>query len=189
MTVELEKEITVKLKWSLNEVKVHFVNIGRPLTGSFVLKDIYMVKNDIDIKKMDNLEILYNSVILREYIGNNHVYQLIYKNRKYNKGDIVDSQKYVCSLFNIDEAYSLLRAVGFKECFRYEQECLEYNSNDKNILIQYIPELGLFAQLEDNNKSVDELINDLNEMNIPYYYGDYFVKKASLMLETIKKKG
>ena len=185
---EIEKEITVKLKWGLDEANLHFVNIGRVLTGSFVLKDIYMIRENIDINKMENLEILSNSLIIREIVGKEHIFQLVYKDKKYNeKGDIIDSIKYTCNLRNGNEIYDILNKIGFKECFRYEQECLEYNSDDKNILLQYIPELGLFAEIEDNNKSVEELIKDLNDMQIAYYNNDYFVKKASLMLDIVKK--
>ncbi len=185
---EIEKGITVKLKWELDEAKLHFVNIGRVLTGSFILKDIYMIRENINIDNMDKSDILSNSLIIREVIGKEHVFQLVYKDKKYDeKGNIIDSIKYTCNLHNANEIYEILNKIGFKECFRYEQECLEYNSNDKNILLQYVPELGLFAEIEDNNKSVDELIKDLNDMKIAYYDDNYFVKKASLMLDTVKR--
>ena len=32
------------------------------------------------------------------------------------------------------------------------------------------------------------MIEELNELNIPYYENDYFVKKASLMIDEIKKE-
>lgn len=187
--VEVEKEITVKLKWELDEAKVFFVNTGRALTGSFILKDIYMVKDDVDIYNTPNLKILSKAVVLREGIGNEHVYQIVYKDKQYDEyGNILNSKKYVCDIKNIEDAYNLLEAIGFKECFRYEQECLEYNDKDRNVLLQYVPDLGLFAEIEDHNKSIDELIKDLNDINIPYYEGDYFVKKASLMLDEVKKQ-
>ena len=40
----------------------------------------------------------------------------------------------------------------------------------------------------DFNDFVDELINDLNSLEIAYYDDNYFVKKASLMLDNMKKK-
>lgn len=187
---EREKEITVKLKWELDEAKLHFVNMGKVLTGSFILKDIYMIRENVDINKTKNLDVLANSLIIRESVGKEHIFQLLYKDKKYDeKGDIIDSVKYTCNLHNANEICDILNKIGFKECFRYEQECLEYNSDNKNILLQYVPELGLFIELEDNTKSVDELINDLNSLEIAYYDDNYFVKKASLMLDVIKKQG
>ena len=49
--VEIEKEITVRLKWNLDETKVSFVNKGIPLVESFVLKDIYLVRDDVNVEK------------------------------------------------------------------------------------------------------------------------------------------
>lgn len=185
-----EKEITVKLKWSLDEAKVFFVNTGIPLVESFVMKDIYLVKDELDINKTNNLDILSSSVIIRECIGNEHSKQLIYKQKEYdNKGNIIKSTKYSCNLVEVDKTFELLTKIGFKECFRYEQECLAFANDEIDILLQYVPELGLFAELENNNKSIEELIKDLNDLNIPYYEGDYFVKKASLMLNEVKKYG
>jgi len=186
---EIEKEITVKLKWNLDETKLFFVNKGIPLVESFILKDIYLIKEDVNVSKTPNLKILSNAIIVRECIGNEHTKALIYKDKKYDeKGDIIDSKKYSCPLVDIDKAYDLLTAIGYKECFRYEQECLGYANNEYNVLIEYVPDLGLFAEFENDKKSIDELIEELNELNIPYYEDSYFVKKASLMIDEMKKR-
>ena len=185
-----EKEITVKLKWELDEAKVYFVNAGIPLVESFVIKDIYLVKEGVDINNTPNLDVLGSSLIIRECIGYEHNKQLIYKDKKYDeKGNIIKSVKYSCDLVDIEKTYELLTKIGFKECFRYEQECLAYANSEVDILLQYVPELGLFAELENHNKSINELVDDLNNLNIPYYEDDYFVKKASLMLDETKKYG
>lgn len=186
---EIEREITVKLKWTLDETKVYFVNKGIPLVESFVLKDIYLVKDDVDILKTSNLKILSQAVIIRECIGNEHDKKIVYKDKKYNeKGDIISSKKYSCPIIDIEKTYDLMTHIGYKECFRYEQECLAYKDKEVDILLEYVPDLGLFAELENNNKSIDELKMDLQNLNIPYYENDYFVKKAGLMLDTIKKR-
>ena len=185
-----EKEITVKLKWELDEAKVYFVNAGIPLVESFIIKDIYLVKEKIDISKTPNLEVLDSCLIIRENIGNEHTKQLVYKDKKYDdKGNIIKSTKYSCDLVDVDKTYELLTKVGFKECFRYEQECLAYANKDVDVLLQYVPELGLFAELENNDKNINELIDDLKGLNVPYYEDNYFVKKASLMLDDVKKYG
>lgn len=184
---EIEKEITVRLKWNLDETKINFVNRGFHLEESFILKDIYVVKENVDIKNTPNLDVLSQSIIIRECIGSETTKTLVYKDKKYDKtGNIINSVKYSCPIVDIDQTYDLLTKVGFKECFRYEQECLSYSARDKNILIEYIPELGLFAEFENKDKSIEELIADLNELDIPYYEDNYFVKKASLMLDEIK---
>ena len=186
---EIEKEITVRLKWSLDETKVYFVNKGIPLIESFILKDIYLVRNDVDLDKTSNLDVLSKSIIIREVIGDSIDRKVVYKDKKYDKkGNILSSTKYSCPIANIEKMYDFLIAIGYKEIFRYEQECLSYKDQNKNILLEYIPELGLFAEIEDNNKSTEELIEDLKELNIPYCENNYFVKKASLMLDAMKNK-
>lgn len=189
--METQREITVKLKWSLDEAKLYFVNKGITLVESFILKDIYLAKEDLDLKKLNNLDILSSCIILREVYENDKAIdrKIMYKDKKYNEvGDIISEVKYSCEVGNVEKMQSILDKIGYKELFRYEQECLGYEIDDKKILLQYIPDLGLFAELEDNNKSKEQLINDLNELNIPYYENDYFVKKASLMIDKIKKQ-
>lgn len=189
--METQREITVKLKWSLDEAKLYFVNKGIPLIESFILKDVYLAKENLDLKKINNLDILSSCIILREVYENDKAIdrKIMYKDKKYNEaGDIISETKYSCEVGNIEKMQNILDKIGYKELFRYEQECLGYGIDDKKILLQYIPDLGLFAELEDNNKSKEQLINDLNELNIPYYENDYFVKKASLMIDKIKKQ-
>ena len=189
--METQREITVKLKWSLDEAKLYFVNKGITLVESFILKDIYLAKEDLDLKKLNNLDILSSCIILREVYENDKAIdrKIMYKDKKYNEvGDIISEVKYSCEVGNVEKMQSILDKIGYKELFRYDQECLGYEIDDKKILLQYIPDLGLFAELEDNNKSKEQLINDLNELNIPYYGNDYFVKKASLMIDKIKKQ-
>ena len=189
--MQTEREITVKLKWSLDEAKLYFVNRGISLNESFILKDIYLVKENMNLKKTNNLNILSSSIILREVCEDEKAIErvVMYKDKKYSDaGDIISETKYKCEIGNIESMQGILDKIGYKELFRYEQECLEYGIDNKRILLQYIPDLGLFAELEDNNKSVEQLINDLNELNIPYYENDYFVKKASLMIDKIKKQ-
>lgn len=186
---EIEKEITVKLKWNLDETKVSFVNKGIPLVESFVLKDIYLVRDDVNVEKTKNLDVLSKSIIIRDVTADQSEKKLVYKDKKYDEqGNIISSTKYSCPITDVEKMYDFLLAIGYKEIFRYEQECLEYKYGDSNIILEYIPELGLFAEIENNNMSIDELIDVLNDLNIPYCEDDYFVKKASLMLDMMKKK-
>lgn len=186
----IEKAITVKLKWGLDETKLYFVNAGIPLKESFILKDIYLVKDNIDFKKSNSLDVLSSSIIIREVIEDNNVSSksVIYKDKKYDeKGNIISSLKYSCKIESIEAMYDILTKTGYKECFRYEQECLAYETDKCEVLLEYIPDLGLFLELE-NNKSNEELVADLNSLHIPYYENDYFVKKAVLMLEKEKRR-
>lgn len=186
---EKENEITVKLKWGLDETKVNFVNKGVRLITSFVLNDTYLIKKDVDINNESNLQVLSQAIILREVISSNPDKVLMYKDKKYDsKGNIIESKRYLCPIVDMDKTHELLHAIGYKDCFNVEQECLEYEMNGTNIFLEYVPDIGLFLELENNNKSVDELVNMLNEFGIAYYENDYFVKKASLMLDEIRKQ-
>ena len=185
---ETKNKITVKLKWELDEAKVHFVNIGIPLVESFILKDIYFITNDVDINKTTNSKILSQSIVIRENINDENEKELIYKNRNAEDIDKYDDYKMCsCPIIDVDKTCEFLNIIGLKECFRYEQECLKFSNKGNNIFLEYITDLGLFLKFE-NNKSIEELIIDLDNLNVPYYENDYFVKKDSLMLDLIKKK-
>ena len=186
---EKENEITVKLKWGLDETKLNFVNKGVRLITSFILNDTYLIKKEIDINEKTNLEILSQAIILREVDSAHPEKVLIYKDKKYdNKGKLVESQRYSCPIVDVDKTHDLLEAIGYKDCFNVEQECLEYEMSGTNIYLEYIPDIGLFLELENNNKSKDELVEMLHEFGVAYYENDYFVKKASLMLDKIRKQ-
>ena len=101
---------------------------------------------------------------------------------------MVESQRYSCPIVDVDKTHDLLEAIGYKDCFNVEQECLEYEMSGTNIYLEYIPDIGLFLELENNNKSKDELVEMLHEFGVAYYENDYFVKKASLMLDKIRKQ-
>lgn len=177
-----KKEITVKLKWELDEAKINFVNKGIPLTGSFILKDIYLIKEDFNIKNTPNLEILSQSLLIRERTVTNPEKVLIYK-KKNSEND----EKCYCPLVDVNKTYELLTSIGYKECFRIEQECLEYSNKDSTIFLEYVHDLGLFLKVSNQNKNIENLIDELNHLEIAYFENDYFVKKANLMLSKIKK--
>ena len=186
---EKENEITVKLKWGLDETKVNFVNKGVRLITSFILNDTYLIRNDVDISTQYNFDVLSHAIVLREVTSSNPDKVLMYKDKKYDeKGNIIECKKYLCPIVDMDKTHELLEAIGYKDCFNVEQECLEYEMNGTNIFLEYIPDIGLFLELENNNKSVDELVRMLDEFGIAYYEDDYFVKKASLMLDKIRKQ-
>ena len=187
---EFEKEITVKLKWELDEAKINFVNKGIRLKESFVLKDIYMVKDSVDLINTSNLDILSQVVIVRECIGDEIDKKFVCKTKKYaSNGDILESKRCDCPLVDINKGHEFLLATGYQECFRIEQECLEYEYKGSKLFLEYIPDLGLFLEVENTNKDIEGLKDVLNELQIAYFEDNYFVKKASLMLDEVKRTG
>lgn len=187
---EFEKEITVKLKWELDEAKINFVNKGIRLLESFVLKDIYMINENVDLKNTSNLSVLSQTVIIRECIGDEIDKKFVCKNKKFDEnGAIIESKRCDCPLVDIEKGREFLLATGYKECFRLEQECLEYSYDGSKLFLEYIPDLGLFLEVENTNKDIDGLKEVLKELQIAYFEDDYFVKKASLMLDEVRRMG
>jgi len=175
-----DNKIMVKLKWGLDETKVNFVNKGIRLVESFILNDIYLIKSDVDAKKVPNSQILKNSIILRECIGNTPYKTLIYKDK--------NNLNSYCPVIDIDKTLNFMMSIGYFEGFRIEQENLEYEMDDVKIFIEYIADIGLFLKIE-NNKSIEEINDVLNELQIAYYKDDLCVKKANLMIDKMKKRG
>lgn len=164
-------KLVVKLKWTLDETKVNFVNEGLPLLESFTSKDIYLVKNNVEVSKQNKSGILKDAIILKEIDGNNGNNLLCCNDKK-------------CLVVDVDSTLSVLASMGYKQLFCIDEECLEYFSDGSHVFIEYEPDLGLFLKI-DNDKSFEENIKWLKDMNIAYYENDFFVKKDELMLNKI----
>ncbi len=193
--MKIENEITVLVTSSFDELHKSLINNGFTIKDKYVTNDIYMIDKDIDLSKLDTLDILKKCVVVREITGIKKV--LLYKYKEYDKsGNILVNGKIECPIEDILKAIKFMEAINYKKLIEIHDKCTEYVNNEIELIVQDVNDKYLFFEAEEECryinkkfKSTDELKKTINKYNIPFDKNNYFVKKAELILnEKLKRK-
>lgn len=193
--MKIEKEITVFVTSSFDELHNKLIDNGFEIKDRYVTNDIYMINKDVDINKLTTLEILKQCVIVREITGIKK--ELVYKKKEYDEeGNITFSGKIECLVKDLDKALEFMRAINYQELIQISDQCTEYGNDDIELIVQQVNNKYLLFEVEDKcryiNKtfsSIDEMKNTINKYDLPFKKDNYFVKKAELILnEKLNRK-
>lgn len=186
-----EKEITVEVDTSLNNLIDILNNNNFKIREEYDLIDIYMVKNDIKLD--DNyLDILKNCVLIRHVIEKDKETKLItYKYKEYNDiGEILNQGKINCKIESIDSAYELLKQLGYNKLIHIKDHISVYSNDTCELCIQEVNNKHIYIEIEDEchyiNKTyetIEEMKDEFDRYNIPIKNNNYFVKKAEIELK------
>lgn len=192
-----EKEITIRITVSLDEIKEILKKGGFSEGGEFEIYDIYMIPEEFkDIEKYDEKRLLNLSVRIRETIENNISQKgIVKKDKEFDEDDqIIKEEKYVCRIKDVDEANKLLNQLGYVELFSLNQKAKSYIKGNAEIVLSEING-RIYIEIEDRNlegkvifNSSNEMIQFIKENNIPHVEGEYFVQKAIDELKFLKDK-
>lgn len=185
-----ELEICVRAKESFNEVYKKMLNLGFHVQEDFILKDIYMVPNDISISLENENLIFSNYILIRETVGKRKVLAL--KQKKINeKGEIINQKSIKCPIIDIDKTYEFIKALGYKKIFEITDHNILMSNGKNEIYIQDVKGVGTYIEMEQNNlllknnngNNIEEMKNTLNSYNLNIDNNDYFVRKAADVLK------
>ena len=96
----MENEITVLVKSDYETLQKELEEKGFQIDEEYILNDVYMLDERIDISKMSYLEILKNCILVRNVIG--FEMELLYKYKKYDtNGDILEQGKVKCPITDV----------------------------------------------------------------------------------------
>lgn len=190
--MDFEKEITVEVDCTLEELIRIIENKGFKLKETYDLKDIYLInKNE---KKSDYLTMLSNCVLIRDIIEENkETKMLTYKYKKYNdKKEIIKQGKVNVKIDDIENSKILFENLGFEELIRINDHMLVYATDKDEFVIQNVNNKHIYIEIEDKcnyaNRfydSVDEMKSVIINNNIPIKNNNFFVKKAEIELQEI----
>lgn len=192
--MELEKEITVIIETDYENLHNILLSKGFTTKDEYLVNDIYMIDKNIDINKLDKLEILKKCILVRDLVGIRK--ELLYKYKKYNEnGEILEQGKVKCPILDIDKAVSFMEYINYVKLFEINDKCIEYVNDKTELLVQLVNDKYIFIEMEDKQQYGDKIYNTISEMieefdtyNLPYKKGNYFVKKAEMMLDEILDK-
>lgn len=186
--IEFEKEITVEVDCNLDELKQILKENNFILKQEYDILDIYMLKDESNQKK-EPLDILNNCLLIRNIITDSkNIKRITYKYKEFNeKNEIIKQGKTYCDVNSIQEARNLLEVIGYHEFVKINDHLMIYANEKTEFAVQLVNDKHIYIELEDKcnyierkYESIDEMINDFKQYNIPIKQDNYFVKKAEI---------
>ena len=193
--MKIENEITVLVTGSFDELHNSLIKNGFIVKDKYITHDIYMINKDIDINKLDTLDILKKCAIVREITGIKKV--LLYKHKEYSdNGDIIVNGKIECPIEDTLKAIKFMEAINYQKLIEINDNCTEYANDEIELIVQEVNDKYIFFEVEDTLrytnkkfKSIDEMIDVINKYNLPFKKNNYVVKKAEIILnEKLNRK-
>lgn len=192
-------EITVKVNNTLDEVDKILISKGFKLIRKSRVEDEYVCPNDIKVNRENILKVLSSSVLIRYLKTQDGEFKKItYKDKKYDKNDMVISEEKInVSINDIQSAHKLFKKINFKNLVDVKYDVIVYSNNDYEFAFQNVEGLGLLLEFENENDfegvSDEAIANEKQKMyEIIKNYGikvenNYDIKKAyELVMQKIE---
>lgn len=196
MGLKESNEITVKIKCDLNEFYDILKDKGFKVIDKFSMDDTYFIPKEIDLDKMSTRDILSKAVLVRDIVGkmsNRRTKKITYKIKKFDEhGNILSQRAVNCDILNVEDAKKLLKAIGYKEAMNIKEDDIVYEKDKLQLAIKDIHNGDNLIEIETTEDkdldTIEKLIKRINEIEIPIYTDNYFVKKAEEELDKILKR-
>ena len=191
MGLKESNEITVKVKCELEELYKILEEYGFKALHKFSMDDYYFIPESLNLNQMSVREILAKAVLVRDILGKTSgeiSKKITVKIKNFDEQGNILSQKSVnCDIASIEDAKNLLKAIGYKEIMNIKEEDIVYEKDSFELSIKNVINGDNLIEVETDDKynTIEKLIEKINEINIPIYTDNYFVKKAEVELEKI----
>ena len=191
MSISKENEITVKIKGSLENLNKILKEKGLKITNKFTIDDTYFVPETLNLEQMKTREILSKAILVRKFIGKRTTQKITFKIKKFaENGNILSQEVVNCDVLEIEDAKQLLKAIGYREIMNIKEEDKEYEKDGFQLTVKDIKNGDNLIEVETNNSydTIEKLIQKINELEIPIYKDNYFVKKAEIELDKVLRR-
>lgn len=196
MGLKESNEITVKIKCELNELYKILKEKGFQSKDEFTLDDTYFIPKEIELSSMSIRKILSKALIVREITkkpSNQKIKRITFKIKTFdNSGNILNQESFNCDVLRVEDAKKLLEAIGYKEIMNIKEDDIVYEKDELQLAVKNIKNGDNLIEIEtEKNEELDtieKLIKKINELEIPIYTDNYFVKKAEIELNKILNK-
>ncbi len=193
MSLKENNEITVRIKGSLDDLYKILEERNYEIVDKFYIDDSYYIPANLEIEKMSIREILAKAVIVRNI--KNEMYDrcdkiITFKIKEIDdKGNILKQEALNCEVINTDDAKKLLNAIGFKEIMNIKENDVVYEKNKIPLAIKDIINGDSLIEIETEDRegfrTIEELKETVNRLDIPIETNNYFVKKAEIELSKV----
>lgn len=193
MGLKDSNEITVKIKCELDEFYKIIEEKGFRVVNKFSMDDTYFIPKTLNLSKMKTREILSKAVLVRDIRGkmsDKITKQIAFKIKNIDEsGNIISQESVNCDILETEDAKKLLKAIGYKEIMNIKEDDVVYEKDGFQLAIKDIKDGDNLIEIEteENNDldTIEKLIQKVNEIQIPIYTDNYFVKKAEIELEKV----
>lgn len=192
--MQMETEITVLVKTDYETLQKELKEKNFLLKEEYVVNDIYMIDENVNISNMSYLDILKKCILVRDIVGFEKV--LLYKYKKYaENGDILEQGKVRCPITDVDKAVKFMETIHYKRLFDISDKCIVYANDKSELVVQLVNDKYIFIEMESTGdyidreyRNVEEMKSDLLSYNLSIDESNFFVKKAEIMLKEILEK-
>lgn len=193
MGIKESNEITVKIKVKLDKFYKLVEEKGFKIVNKFSMDDTYLIPKTLKLETMSTREILSKAVLIRDIksgISDRITKKITFKIKNFDEyGNILSQESINCDILNIEDAKKLLRAIGYKKIMNIKEDDVVYEKDGFELAIKDINNGDKLIEIEteENNDfdTIEKLIKKVNELEIPIYIDNYFVKKAEIELDKV----
>ena len=193
MSLKQSNEITVKLKCSLNEMYTILEEKGFKNLEEFSMEDTFFVPKDLKLEEMSTRDIISKAILVRlitEKMPYKVNKKITFKIKNFDEaGNILSQEAISCEVLDIQSAKKLLEAIGYKEIMFIKENDIVYEKDGFELAIKDIENGDKLIEIETDDDeeldSIEKLVKKVNELNIPIYTDNYFVKKAEVELNKV----
>lgn len=193
MSLKKSNEITVKIKGNLKEFYKIIESKNFKIVDKFSMNDSYFIPEKLKLSEMSTRKILSNAILIRDIrdkISGKTVKKITFKIKQFDEdGNIVNQSAINCNVYEVEEAKKLFEAIGYKQIMNIYEEDIVYEKDGLQLAIKDIKNGEKLIEVETEESeelnTIDKLIKKINEINIPIYTDNYFVKKAEIELDKI----
>ena len=197
MSLKESNEITVKIKCELKDFYKIVEEKGFKVIDRFSMDDTYLIPKEVELEKTNTRDILAKAIIVRDIIGkmsNRRTKLITFKIKNFDeKGNILSQKAINCGIKEIEDAKKLLKAIGYKEIMNIKEDDIVYEKDGFQLAVKDVKNGDNLIEIEteDNDElnTIEKLIQKVNNIGIPIYTDNYFVKKAEVELNKILRKG
>ena len=192
--MQMETEISVLVKTDYETLQKELKENNFLLKEEYVVNDIYMIDENVNISNMSYLDILKKCILVRDIVGFEKV--LLYKYKKYaENGDILEQGKVRCPITDVDKAVKFMETIHYKRLFDISDKCIVYANDKSELVVQLVNDKYIFIEMESTGDYIDREYKDVEEMksnllsyNLSIDESNFFVKKAEITLKEILEK-
>ena len=193
MSLKKSNEITVKIKGNLKEFYKIIESKNFKIVDKFSMNDSYFIPEKLKLSEMSTRKILSNAILIRDIrdkISGETAKKITFKIKQFDEdGNIVNQSAINCNVYEVEEAKKLFEAIGYKQIMNIYEEDIVYEKDGFQLAIKDIKNGEKLIEVETEESeelnTIDKLIKKINEINIPIYTDNYFVKKAEIELDKI----
>lgn len=187
-------EITVRIKGSLDSFYELMKERDYKIIDEFILDDTFFISNDLDISNLTSREILAKAILVREVTRKERVVKLITVKKKEfdEKGFLIKNDKIECDVLDIQDAKRLLNIMGYREIMNIYETDKVFSKDKVQFAVKDIRDGDNLIEMEigfnEGCNSLEDVIEKINDIDIPIYTDDYFIQKAEYELDKVLNK-